>query len=84
MRTMEEPTFLLHAREQMTERGISQSAARETLENPDREYPGDWGRTVAERTASAPASGQSSLQSGSGKRAHCCVGDARQARAVRV
>ena len=34
----------------MAERGISQSAARETLENPDREYPGDWGRTVAERT----------------------------------
>jgi hypothetical protein len=35
----------------MAERGISQSAARETLENPDREYPGDWGRTVAERTS---------------------------------
>lgn len=34
----------------MAERGISQSAARETLENLDREYPGDWGRTVAERT----------------------------------
>jgi hypothetical protein len=27
-----------------------ESAARERLENPDREYPGDWGRTVAERT----------------------------------
>lgn len=36
----------------MAERGISQSTARETLENPDREYPDDWGRTVAERTPS--------------------------------
>lgn len=34
----------------MSERGIPRSEARSALETPDREYPGDWGRTVAERT----------------------------------
>ncbi len=41
--------FLPHALEQMAERGISEEEARATLVEPDREYPGGRGRTVAER-----------------------------------
>lgn len=41
-------TFLPHAVEQMAEREISEEQARAALENPDREYPGYRGRTVAE------------------------------------
>ena len=42
--------FLLpHARRRMEERGISRDEVRETLEKPDIEYPGNSGRTVAER-----------------------------------
>ena len=33
----------------MAERGISEEEARATLESPDVEYPGNLGRTVAER-----------------------------------
>jgi hypothetical protein len=42
-------TFLPHAVDQMKEREITRRRARATLEDPDAEYPGDWGRTVAER-----------------------------------
>ena len=42
-------TLLPHARDQMEERGISDDEVRRTLEDPDQEYPGDFGRTVAER-----------------------------------
>jgi hypothetical protein len=41
---------LPHAKEQMEERGIPEEEARATLEAPDAEYPGYWGRTVAEKT----------------------------------
>ena len=34
----------------MGERDISEDEARATLEEPDAEYPGNLGRTVAERT----------------------------------
>ena len=39
-----------HAREDMVERGISEKDVEATLEEPDTEYPGYGGRTVAERT----------------------------------
>ena len=42
-------TIVPHARHQMEERGISGVRVRATLEQPDTEYPGDWGRTVAEK-----------------------------------
>ena len=42
-------TILPHAREQMAERGITEEQVRATLERPWHEYPGDYGRTVAER-----------------------------------
>lgn len=42
-------TFIPHARDQMEEREIPEGRVRRTLEDPDREYPGDWGRTVAEK-----------------------------------
>ncbi|MBA2714857.1 MAG: DUF4258 domain-containing protein [Rubrobacteraceae bacterium] len=42
-------TFLPHALEQMEEREISASRVHTTMQNPDHEYPGDWGRTVAEK-----------------------------------
>lgn len=42
-------TYLPHARRRMAERGISEEEARATLESPDVEYPGNLGRTVAER-----------------------------------
>lgn len=42
--------FLPHAQQQMVERGIPEDLARSTLEEPHAEYPGDMGRTVAERT----------------------------------
>lgn len=42
-------TFVPHALEQMAERGIPADLARAALEDPDAEYPGDWGRTVAEK-----------------------------------
>jgi len=42
-------TFLPHALKQMTEREISEDQAHSALEEPDIEYPGDSGRTVAER-----------------------------------
>ncbi len=42
--------FLPHARERMEQRGISEEEVRATLEAPDREYFGNRGRTVAERT----------------------------------
>jgi len=43
-------TLLPHAKDQMAERGISDDEVRTTLQEPDREYPGNLGRTVAERT----------------------------------
>jgi hypothetical protein len=43
-------TYLPHARRRMRERNISEDEARATLEEPDVEYPGNLGRTVAERT----------------------------------
>jgi hypothetical protein len=43
-------TYLPHARRRMGERDISEDEARATLEEPDAEYPGNLGRTVAERT----------------------------------
>jgi len=43
-------TFLPHALEQMTEREIPEGRAHSTLEEPDAKYPGDSGRTVAERS----------------------------------
>ena len=43
-------TYLPHARRRMRERYISEDEARATLEEPDAEYPGNLGRTVAERT----------------------------------
>lgn len=43
-------TYLPHARHRMEERGISEEEVRAVLEDPDAEYPGDAGRTVAERT----------------------------------
>lgn len=43
-------TYLPHARRRMRERDISEDEARATLEEPDAEYPGNLGRTVAERT----------------------------------
>lgn len=39
-----------HARERMEERGISEEEVRWTLQEPEDEYPGKLGRTVAERT----------------------------------
>jgi hypothetical protein len=42
-------TYLPHARRRMEERGISEEEVRATLEYPDVEYPGNLGRTVAER-----------------------------------
>lgn len=42
-------TILPHARDQMREREIPEQRARDTLRDPDQEYPGDWGRTVAEK-----------------------------------
>jgi len=41
--------FLLHALRRREERRISEEEARTTLEEPDLEYPGNLGRTVAER-----------------------------------
>jgi hypothetical protein len=41
-------TVLPHARDQMRERGISMQRVRAVLANPNQEYPGDFGRTVAE------------------------------------
>jgi hypothetical protein len=38
-----------HARDQMRERNISEDQLRQTLERPETEYSGDFGRTVAER-----------------------------------
>jgi hypothetical protein len=43
-------TYLPHARRRMGERDISEDEARATLEEPDAEYAGNLGRTVAERT----------------------------------
>lgn len=43
-------TYLPHAEEQMRKREIPESEARAALERPDREYPGNLGRTIAERT----------------------------------
>lgn len=42
-------TIIPHARVQMRERGISEAQIRAVLEHPYHEYPGDLGRTVAER-----------------------------------
>ena len=42
-------TFLPHARYRMTFRGITEEEALAVLAEPDAEYPGDKGRTVAER-----------------------------------
>ena len=42
-------TFLPHALQQMTDREIPEEEVRATLEEPDLEYPGNQGRTVAER-----------------------------------
>jgi hypothetical protein len=41
-------TILPHARDQMGERRITDRIVRGVLSNPAQEYPGDWGRTVAE------------------------------------
>ena len=41
--------ILPHARERMRERGISEAQVRGTLEHPGHEYPGNLGRTVAEK-----------------------------------
>jgi hypothetical protein len=41
-------TILPHARDQMGERRITDTMVRGVLSNPAHEYPGDWGRTVAE------------------------------------
>jgi len=41
--------FLPHALRRMDGRRITQEEARATLEEPDLEYPGNLGRTVAER-----------------------------------
>lgn len=49
-------TLLPHARRRMEERGISEEEIREVLESPDREYPGNSGRTVAERVPLVPLS----------------------------
>lgn len=38
-----------HARDQMRERNISEDQVHRTLERPETEYSGDFGRTVAER-----------------------------------
>ncbi len=43
-------TYLPHARRRIAERGIYEEEVRATLEEPDVEYPGRRGRTVAERT----------------------------------
>jgi hypothetical protein len=43
-------TYLPHARRRMEERNISEEEARATLEEPDAEYPGNFGRIVAEKT----------------------------------
>ena len=51
-------TFLPHALARMEERGVSEEEARQILENPDLEYPGRLGRTVAERS---PVEGGRSL-----------------------
>ncbi len=45
-------TYLPHARQRMEEREISEEEVRSILESPDLEYPGGFGRTVAERTPS--------------------------------
>lgn len=45
-------TYLPHARQRMEERGISEEEVRAILESPDLEYPGSFGRTVAERSPS--------------------------------
>lgn len=42
-------TYLPHARLRMEERGISEEEANAVLEDPGLEYPGNLGRTVAER-----------------------------------
>lgn len=41
---------LPHAKRRMKERGISEAEVQAVLEKPDTEYPGNLGRTVAERT----------------------------------
>lgn len=51
-------TFLPHALERMELRGVSEEEVRQILENPDLEYPGRLGRTVAERS---PVEGGRSL-----------------------
>lgn len=43
-------TYLPHAKRRMEERGISEAEVQAVLEEPDTEYPGNLGRTVAERT----------------------------------
>lgn len=42
-------TYLPHALQRMDEREISEETVRAVLEDPDLEYPGKLGRTVAER-----------------------------------
>lgn len=42
-------TFLPHARSRMSLRSITEEEALAVLAKPDVEYPGDYGRTVAER-----------------------------------
>ena len=42
-------TFLPHARSRMILRGITEEEARTVLAEPDDEYPGQYGRRVAER-----------------------------------
>jgi hypothetical protein len=42
-------TYLPHAEEQMRKREIPEDEARAALERPDREYPGNLGRMIAER-----------------------------------
>lgn len=48
-----EPEFSDHARARMIERRISENQVRNTLNNPDRTYPGRGGRTIAERETEA-------------------------------
>jgi hypothetical protein len=42
-------TYLPHVRRRMEERGISEEEVAAVLEDPAMEYPGNFGRTVAER-----------------------------------
>lgn len=42
-------TYLPHALQRMDEREIPEETVRAVLEEPDLEYPGKLGRTVAER-----------------------------------